>query len=378
MSERLDPRIFNFTAEQLNKIQDGYYSDKYFVRTQEILMRDNHHPNVLMQIFTRKHAVVCGVDETIALLKLTLKEDFKKLHVMALHDGDEIAPWETVMTIQGDYNIFAHLETVYLGILARRTKVATNVKRVVRAAQGKGVLFFPARFDHWTLQTGDGYAAFISGALSSSTDANCEWWGSKSIGTIPHALIAAYNGDTVQAALKFDDYMSALINRVVLVDFENDCIKTSLDVVNAFSERYSEEKHISQGIKMRTVRDVIGSGQHKIWGVRFDTSNLLRDKSVTPISDDSLGVCPELCWKARKKFDDEGLEELKIVVSGGFNEEKIAKFIKLDVPVDVFAVGSSLFEGNFDFTADIVMNDGFVCAKVGRKYNRNEKLEEVR
>lgn len=376
MLKRLDPKVFNFTAEQLDKIQSGYYSDKYFVRTQQILKEDDHHSSVLMQIFTRKNAIVCGIDEVIALLKLTLKDDFKKLDIRALHDGDEIAPWETVMTIEGDYSCFAHLETVYLGILARRTKVATNVKRVVNAAKGKPILFFPARFDHWTLQTGDGYAAFISGALGSSTDANCDWWGSKSIGTIPHALIAAYHGDTALAALKFDEYMPEIINRVVLVDFENDCIKTSLDVVRAFAEKYVVARKHAFGT-VKDVRDVIGAGKHKIWGVRFDTSNLLRDKSVTPISDESLGVCPELCWKARQKFDEEGLEDLKIVVSGGFNEEKISKFMKLDVPVDVFAIGSSLFEGNFDFTADIVMNDGVSCAKIGRQYNKNDRLEEI-
>jgi len=373
MKKRLDPAVFNFTEDQLDKIRDGYYSDKYFVRTREILQKDNHWPKVLMQIFTRKDAVVCGIDEVIALLRLTLGEGiFKCLNISALHDGDEIRPWETVMTIEGDYSLFAHLETVYLGILARRTRVATNVKRVVQAANGKPILFFPARFDHWTMQTGDGYAAFISGAIGSSTDANCEWWGSKSIGTIPHGLIAAYGGDTAKAALMFDEYMPEDINRVVLVDFENDCIKTSTEVIGSFKDRYT----FLGGTKDR-VNSVIGSGKGKVWGVRFDTSNLLRDKSVTPISDDSLGVCPELCWRARQFFDRNNMENLKIVVSGGFNEEKIKKFIKLDVPVDVFAVGSSLFEGNYDFTADIVMNNGKECAKVGRKYNKNERLEKV-
>jgi nicotinate phosphoribosyltransferase len=328
-----------------------------------------------MQIFTRKPAIVCGIDETIALLKLTLKDDFSKLTIKALFDGDAIEPWETIMTIEGDYSLFAHLETVYLGILARRTKVATNVKNVVNAAKGKPILFFPARFDHWTLQTGDGYAAFVSGALSSSTDANCDWWGSKSIGTIPHGLIAAYNGDTTKAALKFDEYMPDDINRVVLVDFENDCIKTSFNVVDAFTEKFCDPINYSSFLDMHS--SVIGSGKHKIWGVRFDTSNLLRDRSVTPISEDSLGVCPELCFKARQEFDKYGCQDLKIVVSGGFNEDKISKFMKLDVPVDVFAVGSSLFEGNFDFTADIVKVDDKSCAKIGRQYNENLRLEVV-
>jgi nicotinate phosphoribosyltransferase len=160
------------------------------------------------------------------------------------------------------------------------------------------------------------------------------------------------------------------VNRVVLVDFENDCIGTSMRVVYAFRDKYGTSF-------MPPAGDCIGPGKHKVWGVRFDTSNLLRDKSVTPLSDESLGVCPELCWKARQVFDHNHMQNLKIVVSGGFNEEKISKFIKLDVPVDVFAVGSSLFEGNFDFTADIVINNETPCAKIGREFKHNTKLQTV-
>lgn len=371
MKTRLDPSVFDFTVKELFQLNEGYYSDKYFVRTKDILSLDSHYPNVLMQIFTRKDAVVCGIDEVIALLKLTLKDDFKKLTIKALYDGDIIKPWETVMTIEGDYSIFAHLETVYLGILARSTKIATNVKNVVNAAKNKPVLFFPARFDHYSVQQSDGYAAYIAGASSFSTDANCKYFKGTSIGTIPHALIAAYNGDTVQAALKFDEYIPEDVNRVILVDFNNDCIKTTLDVIDVFYQKFGRKN-------ASVFREIIGSGKHKIYGVRFDTSNLLRDKSVTPLSDLSLGVCPELCYKARKEFDKYGLQDLKIIVSGGFNEKKVKQFIALDVPVDMFAVGSSFFEGNFDFTADIVKVNDKDCSKAGRQYNENKRLEIVK
>jgi nicotinate phosphoribosyltransferase len=45
--------------------------------------------------------------------------------------------------------LFAHLETVYLGCLSRRSLVMRNVRDAVAAAQGKPILFFPARHDHW-------------------------------------------------------------------------------------------------------------------------------------------------------------------------------------------------------------------------------------
>ena len=90
-------------------------------------------------------------------------------------------------SIEGPYDAFAHLETLYLGVLARRTRVGTNTRPVVEAAPPKEVMFFPARHDHWLVQTGDGYAAHIAGAIGVSTDAQASWWGSEGVGTVPHA-----------------------------------------------------------------------------------------------------------------------------------------------------------------------------------------------
>ena len=346
--KRLKPHVFNLPIE---KIKSGWYSDKYFVRTKEILEKDNHRPSVLMQVFTHKSGIICGIDEAIAILKLCADKP-GELKIKALYDGDEISPDETVMTIEGDYATFAHLETVYLGVLARRSAVATAVKRVVDAAKPKSVLFFPARFDHYSLQTGDGYAAFISGALGVSTDANAAWWGWEGIGTVPHGLIAAYDGDTVKACLAFDKYMPKNIKRVALVDFENDSVKTSLECARALKRR--------------------------LWGVRLDTALDIRDKAITSGGKSSFGVCPELVREVRKALDREGFKYVKIIVSSGFDEAKIRKFVKLKVPFDAVGVGSALFQYRMDFTADIVMVNGKPCAKVGRKFQPNPRLIEVK
>jgi len=347
VARRLGPGIFHIPVE---KIRSGWYSDKYFVRTKEVLERDHRHTRVIMQVFCRKEAVLCGIDEAIAILKLCAT-DPENLNIRALHDGDRIKPMETVMTIEGDYSTFAHLETVYLGVLARGTAVATAVRGVVDAAAGRPVLFFPARFDHYLLQETDGYAAFISGAINVSTDAQGVLWGGEGIGTIPHGLIAAYEGDTVAAARAFDKYMPEDIPRVVLVDFENDCIKTSLEVAKVLGKR--------------------------LWGVRFDTATDLRDKAVKGKGRNSYGVSPELCRKARKAFDQAGFGHINIVISSGFDEQKIKHFVKLRVPFDAVGVGSSLFKEKIDFTADVVMVEGKPCAKVGRRYNPNPRLELV-
>ncbi len=346
--KRLAPEIFNLPVE---KIKSGWYSDKYFARTREVLLKNQHHPNVLMQIFTREDSIVCGLDEAIAILRLCAYRP-NELKIKALYDGDVIKPMEMVMTIEGDYSTFAHLETVYLGVMARRSAVATRVKKIVDAANPKKVLFFSARFDHYSLQTGDGYAAFISGALGVSTDANAAWRGARGEGTIPHGLIAAYDGDTVRACLAFDKYMPKNIKRIALVDFENDCVKTSLDVARALGK--------------------------KLWAVRLDTALDLHDRSVKSKSKASLGVSPELVWNVRRALDSNGFRFVKIVVSCGFDEDRIKLFNRLKVPYDIVGVGSDFFRLKRDFTADIVMVNGRPCAKVGRQYNPNPRLRLVK
>ena len=164
---RLAPEVFELPVE---KIRDGYYTDAYFNHTRSALLADGRRPRVLMQVFQKKDAVLGGMDEAIAILKLC-SHGWDELEAHALCDGDRIEPWETVLTIEGDYTLFAHLETVYLGVLARRTLISTNVRRVVEAANGKEILYFPARHDHYGVQAGDGYAAHVAGAIGVSTDA---------------------------------------------------------------------------------------------------------------------------------------------------------------------------------------------------------------
>jgi nicotinate phosphoribosyltransferase len=360
---RLDPAILNLPVE---KMRDGYYSDTYFNRVVEILKRDQRHPRVLMQVFQKKNAVLCGIDEAIAILKLcsgrrradgSWEEGWQQLDVRALYDGDRISPYEVVLSIEGDYSLFAHLETDYLGVLARRTKVATNTSAVVSAANGKNVLFFPARFDHHLVQTGDGYAAYVSGALGVSTDAQAEWWGSRGVGTVPHGLIAAYGGDTVLATAKFAEHIDPSINVISLVDFDNDCVNTAKAVAARLGRR--------------------------LWGVRLDTSETLVDKSLwnSMGTFKPTGVNPELVLNVRRGLDEAGYEWVKIIVSGGFDVAKIKQFEERHIPVDAYAVGSALLRGIYDFTADIelVEKNGVMveCHKVGRPYRPNPRLEKV-
>jgi nicotinate phosphoribosyltransferase len=352
--ERLPAEIFDLPVE---KMRAGYYTDAYFNHTRDTLRQDGRRPRVVMQVFQKKDAYLGGMDEALAILKLCT-DNWDALTVHALYDGDRIEPYETVMTIEGEYTQFAHLETVYLGTLARRTLITTNVVRVLEAANGKPIIFMPARHDHHRVQTGDGYAAHVAGQIVGTpvgvtTDEQASWWGGRGVGTVPHSLIAAYGGNTVLAATKFAEWAPADTNITVLVDFENNSVETALEVARALGPR--------------------------LWGVRLDTSESLVDRSLFGELGDfkPTGVNERLVRNVRDALDRDGFESVRIVASGGFTVDKIRDFESKAVPVDAYGVGSSLIRGSNDFTADVVLTDGRPSAKFGRRYRANPRLELV-
>ena len=349
--KRLDPASFRLPVDD---IRQGYFTDKYFERTREVLRAAQHSAPVLMQVSGKMAGFLSGIDEAVAILKLCA-EDWSALTVNALYEGDQYEPWETVLTIEGPYDSFAHLETLYLGVLCRRTRICTNTRLIVEAARPKPVLFFGARQDFWGAQPGDGYAAHAGGATSVSTDAQGTLFGAKGIGTVPHALIAAYDGDTVRATKAFAAHVDASVEIIALVDYENDCVRTSLEVARALEGRLA--------------------------GVRLDTSENLVDRSIIPQMGTfrPTGVNPQLVWNVRNALDAEGFGEVKIVVSGGLNSARVRSFEEEKAPVDVYAVGTSIMhEGRFDFTGDVVTVGGKPQAKVGRELRPNPRLDRVK
>ncbi len=352
--ERLTNETFKFDE----RIGEGWFSAVYFLKTQKIADRYMNGSEVLMQYFQKKHAVLCGVDEAIALLHNFAKKP-EDLEIHALEDGDKIEPYESVLTVKGRYQDFGFLEGLIDGVLGRRTSVATNVYEVVSAANSAGkkkeVIFMGDRDDHFTQQPGDGYAAFIGGSTAQATHAMNEWWGKKGMGTMPHALIQMFSGDIVKACEAYRETFPD-DDLVALVDYNNDVITDALRVARHFGD--------------------------ELKAVRLDTSSNMVDKYffrnqhlMGPF--DPRGVNPELIFALRAALDDEGFTHVRIMASGGFKKEKIQRFENLGVPVDMYGIGSSLLKVNIGFTGDNVMLDGKHEAKQGRKYNPNPRLKKV-
>jgi nicotinate phosphoribosyltransferase len=444
---RLPPSVFKLDVERMRQ---GWYSDKYFINIAKTLAElaaqgyrfggsapdlsdlevdlrnvDVGSIEVEMQWFPRRapSCVVVGVDKALAMLQEgtgyfdargQFVGTFDQMEVWAVQDGTEAAfdgdmlNVSPVMRVRGRYRDFAILETPTLGALTRGSRVATNVYEVLQAARGKQVLFFPARFDAHEVQAADGYAYQVAVQLFNqnygkslsayvSTDAQGDWWGGAGGGTVAHAAIACFLGDTAEATMAFAATRPADIPRIALVDFRNDCVGTSLQVIRTMFRRYLEL------VKAGRPED---ARQYKLFGVRPDTSSNMRDVSVPPLGDRRLdcGVNPRLVFLMREAIDHEWqswnlagedrklaeqyCREVKIAVTGGFTPARIRQFEELQVPADIYGVGSWLLSScevcgtNNDFTADVVRvkieGKWFDLAKVGRKASDNLMLERLR
>jgi nicotinate phosphoribosyltransferase len=440
--KRLDDSTFKLDVERMRR---GWYSDKYFENINRMLaaLADEGYVyagqgrplpagvsadgipcgdvEVEMQWFTRRPGttVVVGVDKALAMLRSCtgyfedghFVDTSANLEVWAVQDGSTVtyggdpAHIHPVMRVRGRYRDFALLETPTLGILTRASRVATNVYQTLVAARGKPVLFFPARFDLHEAQAADGYAYNIAVQRFNrdhekdlgpfvSTDAQGDWWGGAGGGTVAHAAIASFMGDTAEAMFQFARLLPRSIPRIALVDFNNDSVRDSLSVVGAL---FGEYRRLSDAGQTEE------AANYRLYGVRLDTAGNLRDVSVPPLGEAELdlGVTPRLVFNVRQALDSAWerwslpeswrerarsyCREVKIVVSGGFNPDKILRFEQLGVPVDIYAVGSYLFSNQgptvTDFTADVVkvkVHGRWIdMAKVGREPADNPDLERV-
>ena len=307
-----------------------------------------------MQFFQRRsEAMLCGVDEAIALIH-TFAHNPQDLLIEALNDGDIIKANEPVLKITGKYEDFGFLESMIDGILARRTSVATNVYETLKVANNVPIFSMADRQDDYLTQVGDGYATYVAGINKVSTDAQGKWWGGKGMGTMPHALIQICGGDIIKACKIYKETFPEQ-QITALIDYHNDVVRDSLKVAREF--------------------------KHDLKAVRVDTSKALidhyfDDKDTSGF--DPHGVCKELIFALREALDKEGFDYVQIVVSSSFNKEKIAEWTKLEVPVSMYGVGTSFVNNTTcGFTGDLVMLDGKNEAKEGRENLLNSRLSKV-
>jgi len=432
--KRLDASVFYIDP----RMARGRYTDRYFINVARILgtlAREGYrfggecerlaaegfdatavdvgNIEVEMQCFTKREpfSIACGVDHALAILKSctgtvdeagAFRSTATDLEVEAVGDGAKLAPWVPALKVRGRYRDFAILETPVLGVLGRPTRIATNTYEALRAACGKPVFFFPARFDLPETQRADGYAYHVgveayndeAGATVPAmitTEAQGEWWGASGGGTTSHSFILSFLGDPAEAMLQFARLMPPEVKRVALVDTRGDCIGDSVRTAVAMFRRYYE---------LTTAGNRDEAARYVLFAVRCDTAAEVRDVSVEPTGNpaEDHGVVPRLVTKLRQTLDAlhetanvpadarraarDYFRAVRIVASGGFDPERIDRFEREGVPVDVYGVGSYFLRGpTNDFTADVVriQIDGrwVDLAKKGRRPVDNPDLEPV-
>ncbi len=317
----------------------GESADVYFHRTLEILKKENLNPVTVMEVFPNGSGVICGMDETLALLDKVLPLDNRE--VWALNDGDTVTSKEVALRIKAPYQSFGLYETAMCGMLAHGTGWATAARECAQAAGKIPCVSFGARHVHPFVSGRMDYAAIIGGCTGCSSVEGARLAGIEASGTMPHALIIVM-GDTVKATLAFDKHIDKSVSRVSLVDTFKDEAEESLLVAAALGD--------------------------KLKAVRLDT----------PV--ERGRVTAELVREVRARLDQAGHKHVGIFVSGGITPDRIRYFIERGAPVTGFGIGSYISGAKpIDYTADIHEVDGVAVAKRGRipGITENPRLKRV-
>ena len=319
MAEQRDLADRTFWLAKEEEIKRGETTDIYFINAVKALQAKNLNPKVVMEVYTRKlpysepWAVVGGIYEAAKLL------EGLPIDVYAMEEAEIfLSPrsstiYEPVLRIEGRYQDFAVYENPLLGLICTNTSLLTKSVRVKQAAGDKMVLSFGTRRTHPALAPTVERAAYIAGLDGLSNVLGSKLLGVKPAGTMPHALILCF-GDQKAAWLAFDEAVSEDTPRIALID-----------------TLWDEKAEAI--LALETLKD-------RLWGVRLDTPTSRRGNFRR--------IIEEVRWELNLR----GGEKVKIVVSGGLDEEEI-KALK-DI-VDGFGVGTAITAAPIiDFNAKIV------------------------
>ncbi len=308
----------------------AYYAsaatDVYFLRARTTLKGAGLDAVVAMDFFAGRTGVLCGRAEAERLLHGVLQEGDE---AWGLPEGESFGEKETVLRIRAPYSRFGVFETAILGMLSSCSGWATAAREVVEAAAGRRVISFGARHVHPLIGPTMEYSAVVGGCAGCATPLGAQLASLQGAsGTMPHAMVLLF-GDTVKAALAFDQHMPGDVMRIVLVDTFKDEAEESLRVAEALGER--------------------------LRGVRLDTPS------------ERGGVTVELVKEVRARLDAAGFGHVGIFVSGGLTAARIREFEAAKCPIHSYGVGMSIAAAPpIAFTADIKEIEGKPMTKRGR------------
>ena len=231
--------------------------------------------------------------------------DFKfRGDMYAFAEGTIMYPNEPVITVIAPLIDAQLIETAILLQVNHQSLIATKTRRIVKAAQGRAVSDFGARRAHnMDAAVYGGRAAYIGGAVGTATVLSGQMFDIPVSGTMAHSFVMFYQDEYTAFKKYAETYPD---NTVLLVD-TYDVLKSGIP--NA----------------IRVAKEILEPMGKRLKGIRIDSGDLAY-----------------LTKKTRKKLDEAGLTDCKIIISNSLDEFTITSILNQGGQVDSFGVGERL------------------------------------
>ena len=259
-------------------------------------------------------------------------ENFRfECDIWAIPEGTPIFPNEPIVKVKGPAIQAQFIETMVLLTINHQSLIATKANRIVTAAEGRPVMEFGSR----RAQGYDGAvygarAAYIGGCAGTACTIAERDFGVKALGTMAHSWVQLYDNE-LEA---FRAYAKAYPDSCTfLVDTYNVLKSGVPNAITVFKE--------------------LEKSGHKGVGVRIDSGDIAY-----------------LSKKARKMFDDAGLDYIKIVASNSLDEYIIKDLLIQGAEIDSFGIGERLITSKSDpvfggvYKLAAVERDGKIIPKI--------------
>lgn len=229
--------------------------------------------------------------------------------VYAFPEGSVMFPGEPIVTVKAPIIECSILETYLLLSMNFNSLIATKTNRIVRSAGDRLVMEFGARRAQGADASITGArAAYISGAPITSNTYSAKKYGFKASGTMAHSWIQAFDSEYEA----FKTYAKMYPDNCILLIDTYDTLESGL--VNAM--KVFKEELLPKGLT---------------GGVRIDSGDLAY-----------------LSKEVRKRLDENGFEDFKIVASNSLDEFKIESLLSQGAKIDSFGIGERLITAKSD------------------------------
>lgn len=291
-----------------------------------------HEDEAVFDVFFRKnvceggYTIVCGMEEVIEYiesLKFTdedieylrslnlFQEDFIEFlrgfkftgDIYAVEDGTVMFPGEPILTVKAPLYQAQLIETAILSIVNFMTLIATKASRVCNAAKGDAVLEFGLRRAQGP-QAGlyGAKAAIIGGCAGTSNVLTGKKFNVPISGTHAHSWVQKFDTELEAFRAYADLYPDKCLLLIDTYDVLNSGIENAIIVFKELREK-----------------------GYKPVGVRLDSGDLAY-----------------LSKEVRKRLDDEGFTDAKIVASNDLDEYTITSLKQEGAMIDMWGVGTKL------------------------------------